>query len=137
MDVPPDNYAVFLCEADDLLAQVVVLRKVVRDAARADQAASDLLALLLPHLGPLLGQVEGALSGAERGRQRADVPEPPGRRPAPCSRASLLPAGVRLLRHVVQFAAAGDETALASLPLLLTGLEGLLGEVEKVLLTRN
>jgi hypothetical protein len=137
MDVPLHNYAAFLFEADDLLAQVVVLRQVVRDAARADQAASGLVALLLPHLGPLLGEVEGALSGAERGRQRAGVPEPPGLRPAPFSRPSPLPAGVRLLRHAVQLAAAGDEAALASLPLLLTDLEGLLGEVEGALLTRN
>jgi hypothetical protein len=137
MDVPRDNYAVFLFEADELLAKVVVLRQVVRDAARADQAASDLLALLLPQLGPLLGEVEGALAGAERGRQGAGVPGPLGGGPTHLSRASLLPAGVRLLRRVVQFAAAGDEAALASLPLLLTDLEGLLGEVEGALLTRN
>jgi hypothetical protein len=137
MDQPPGDYEDFLFDADDLLAQVRVFRQIVRDAARADKAASALLAWLLPQLGPLLSEVQGALSGVERGRQGAGVPKPHSGGPAPFSRASLLSAGVRLLRCVVRFAAAGDEVALASLPRLLTGLEWLLGEVEKVLSTRN
>jgi hypothetical protein len=137
MDDPWDDYDDYLFDADDLVAQVRVLRRIVRDAARADKAAQALLAWLLPQLGPLLREVEAALSGAERGLQGADVPELPGGGPAPSCSANLLPAGMRLLRRIARFAAAGDETALALLPRLLTDMEGLLGEVERALSTRN
>ena len=137
MPAPPGDYEDFLFDIDDLVAQVKVLRQIVRDAARADQAASALLAWFLPQLGPLLSEVQAALAGAERGRQGADVLQPPDDDPAFSSRTGPLPARVRLLGNIVRFAAAGDELALASLPRFLPDLEELLGDVEGALRDRN